>query len=85
MSVVFLIQDKAAILRANFHADYPDVSVAGATVPGSLSTALFFGTCTAMLGISGFETSAQFVEDQAPGVFPKTLRVLPTTYYYLYY
>ncbi|RQM25019.1 hypothetical protein B5M09_009982 [Aphanomyces astaci] len=31
MSVVFLIQDKAAILRANFHADYPDVSVAGAT------------------------------------------------------
>ncbi|ETV70257.1 hypothetical protein, variant [Aphanomyces astaci] len=74
MSVVFLIQDKAAILRANFHADYPDVSVAGATVPGSLSTALFFGTCTAMLGISGFETSAQFVEDQAPGVFPKTLR-----------
>jgi amino acid transporter len=29
---------------------------------------------TAMLGISGFESSANFVEEQAPGVFPKTLR-----------
>ncbi len=27
-----------------------------------------------MLGISGFESSANFVEEQAPGVFPKTLR-----------
>lgn len=27
-----------------------------------------------VLGVSGFETSAQFVEEQAPGVFPKTLR-----------
>lgn len=27
-----------------------------------------------MLGVSGFETSAQFVEAQAPGVFLKTLR-----------
>lgn len=27
-----------------------------------------------MLGISGFESSSNFVEEQAPGVFPKTLR-----------
>jgi amino acid transporter len=27
-----------------------------------------------MLGVSGFETSSQFVEEQAPGVFPKTLK-----------
>ena len=27
-----------------------------------------------MLGISGFASSANFVEEQAPGVFPKTLR-----------
>ncbi len=27
-----------------------------------------------MLGISGFESSANFVEEQKPGVFPKTLR-----------
>jgi hypothetical protein len=27
-----------------------------------------------MLGVTGFETSSNFVEEQAPGVFPKTLR-----------
>jgi amino acid transporter len=36
--------------------------------------AIFFGFSAAMLGISGFESSANFVEEQAPGVFPKTLR-----------
>lgn len=41
---------------------------------GGLGTALFLGFCTAMLGISGFESSANFVEEQQPGVFPKTLR-----------
>ena len=43
-------------------------------VKGSIPEALFFGFCAAMLGISGFESSANFVEDQAPGVFLKTLR-----------
>ena len=41
---------------------------------GSLATALFFGFSAAMLGISGFESSANFVEEQKQGVFPKTLR-----------
>ena len=36
--------------------------------------ALFFGFAASMLGISGFESSANFVEEQAEGVFPKTLR-----------
>lgn len=36
--------------------------------------AIFFGFAAAMLGISGFESSANFVEEQAEGVFPKTLR-----------
>ena len=40
----------------------------------SLATALFLGFSTAMLGITGFETSANFIEEQQPGVFPKTLR-----------
>ncbi len=35
---------------------------------------LFFGFAAAMLGISGFESSANFIEEQRPGVFPKTLR-----------
>ncbi|WP_162426616.1 APC family permease [Pontibacter pudoricolor] len=41
---------------------------------GSIPRALFFGFAAAMLGISGFESSANFVEEQAEGVFPKTLR-----------
>ncbi len=42
--------------------------------PQGLSTALYFGFAASLLGISGFESSANFVEDQAEGVFPKTLR-----------
>ena len=41
---------------------------------GGLVTALFFGFAASLLGISGFESSANFVEEQAEGVFPLTLR-----------
>jgi amino acid transporter len=41
---------------------------------GNIKTALFLGFSAAMLGISGFESSANFVEEQEHGVFPKTLR-----------
>lgn len=41
---------------------------------GSISMAIFFGFAASMLGISGFESSANFVEEQEKGVFPKTLR-----------
>jgi amino acid transporter len=43
-------------------------------VEGGLTRALFFGFAASMLGISGFESSANFVEEQAEGVFPKTLK-----------
>ncbi len=36
--------------------------------------ALFFGFAAGLLGISGFESSANFIEQQDQGVFPKTLR-----------
>ncbi len=42
--------------------------------PRGVMHALFFGFAAAMLGISGFESSANFIEEQQPGVFPKTLR-----------
>ena len=42
--------------------------------PSGIVTSLFFGFAAALLGISGFESSANFVEEQAEGVFPKTLR-----------
>ena len=53
-----------------------DVTLANFRTPvsGSISTAIFFGFSAAMLGISGFESSANFVEEQRDGVFPKTLR-----------
>ncbi len=41
---------------------------------GSILMAIFWGFSAAMLGISGFESSANFVEEQQQGVFPKTLR-----------
>ena len=43
-------------------------------VEGGLVMALFFGFSASLLGISGFESSANYVEEQAEGVFPKTLR-----------
>ena len=54
-----------------------EVFEANNTLPvagGSVTTALFFGFSAAMLGISGFESSANFVEEQRHGVFSKTLR-----------
>lgn len=43
-------------------------------VEGGIVSALFLGFSAAMLGISGFESSANYVEEQQEGVFPKTLR-----------
>ena len=45
------------------------VSSAGSWLP-----ALFFGYGSALLGVTGFETSANYIEEQRPGVFAKTLR-----------
>jgi amino acid transporter len=42
--------------------------------PKGILYAVFFGFAAALLGISGFESSANFIEEQKPGVFPKTLR-----------
>ncbi|BHH82441.1 APC family permease [Desulforhopalus sp. 52FAK] len=41
---------------------------------GGLGIALLFGFSVSLLGISGFESSANFVEEQAEGIFPLTLR-----------
>ncbi len=41
---------------------------------GSIVTAIFLGFAASMLGVSGFESSANFVEEQKSGVFPKTLK-----------
>ena len=64
-SIWFVTQNGTSIFQTNF-----SMPVKG----GGLATALFFGFSAAMLGISGFESSANFVEEQKKGVFPKTLR-----------
>src|SRR6185312_7861621 len=62
--IYFVIMNGIDIAKINFQSP----------LKGSLSTALFLGFSTGMLGITGFETSANFVEEQKPGIFPKTLR-----------
>lgn len=43
-------------------------------IGGSITKAIFLGFAASMLGVSGFESSANFVEEQQKGVFPKTLK-----------
>ncbi|KAF0700679.1 Aste57867_8857 [Aphanomyces stellatus] len=63
------------VLRDNYrNTTYPDVDMLGKSISGNFATALFFGFSAAMLGVTGFETSSNFVEEQQPGVFRQTLR-----------
>lgn len=73
LGVIFVCFNSGMLLE-NWETPYPPVDAAGRTLPGTFFTAVFYGFSSAMLGVSGFETSSQFVEEQAPGVFPKTLR-----------
>jgi amino acid transporter len=79
--IIFFIHISAMLLLiisgAWFVAKYGlDVSRINFQTPlkGGFLIALFLGFSTAMLGISGFESSANFVEEQQRGVFRKTLR-----------
>ncbi|EQC25977.1 hypothetical protein SDRG_16194 [Saprolegnia diclina VS20] len=62
------------IFKANMHTPFPNVDFVGSQIEGSWFTALFFGFSASMLGVTGYETSSNYVEDQAPGVFRKTMR-----------
>lgn len=61
---VYLFENGTETLFANF----------SRPIKGGIVTALFLGFSAAMLGISGFESSANYVEEQEKCVFPKTLR-----------
>jgi amino acid transporter len=63
IGVIRLVRDPSMLI-ANWHAP----------TEASLGTAVFFGFAAALLGISGFESSCNFIEEQEEGVFPKTLR-----------
>ncbi len=62
--ILFFLENGVNILLLNFKTP----------MEGSILNALFLGFSAAMLGISGFESSANYVEEQQDGVFPKTLR-----------
>ncbi|KAH9149156.1 hypothetical protein LEN26_004348, partial [Aphanomyces euteiches] len=72
--LIYTIQHPEIIQRNYVNATYPDIDFMGNAVQGSVGTALFFGFGAAMLGVTGFETSSNFVEEQKPGVFRKTMR-----------
>ncbi|OQR91399.1 hypothetical protein THRCLA_09013 [Thraustotheca clavata] len=72
VSLIYTVQN-THIIQQNFQAPFPDVDFAGNTITGNVATALFFGFSSAMLGVTGFETSSNFVESQEPGVFRKTM------------
>ncbi len=62
--ILCLLQEGTGILTANL----------ALPTEGGFQNALFFGFAASLLGISGFESSANFVEEQAENVFPKTLK-----------
>ncbi len=62
--IIYLMSNGFSVFEKNWN--FP--------MEGSITMAIFFGFSASMLGISGFESSANFVEEQDKGVFPKTLR-----------
>lgn len=75
-AIAYVVNDGGKVLKANWDAPLPDITANGTLVAkASLGAALLFGTSSAMLGVSGFETVANFVEEtKAPDVLLKTLR-----------
>ncbi len=63
--ILFLVKNDLHTLIENWHFPVKE---------GGILTAIFFGFAASMLGVSGFESSANFVEEQQKGVFPKTLK-----------
>ena len=63
--IYFLINNGIEIFIENWHLP---------TTSGGITNAIFLGFAASMLGVSGFESSANFVEEQKKGVFPKTLK-----------
>lgn len=70
---VYAVREDFSVLKSNLALPL----TAGMSDPertGNVAAAIFFGFSSSLLGISGFESSAQYVEEQAEGVFVKTLR-----------
>ncbi|RKO89608.1 amino acid transporter [Blyttiomyces helicus] len=64
-SVYHIAREGSGVLTANWSEPTPS---------GNTALDIFYGFCVGMLGVTGFETSANYIEEQKPGVFPKTMR-----------
>lgn len=66
-ALAFAVADNWVIFRANLATPFPDVltSTGDLVATGTWGTALFYGYAAALLGITGFETAANYVEEMA--------------------
>lgn len=69
LGAVYFLHGGQSYFLENFTASIPLVQRVGGILP-----AVFFGFAASLLGVSGYESSANFVEEQNKGVFRKTLR-----------
>jgi amino acid transporter len=70
----FLIFGIMALGHANYFLENLKHSQGLLVADGGFIKVLFLGFSASLLGVSGFESSANFVEEQQKGVFRKTLR-----------
>eukprot|EP00760_Papus_ankaliazontas_P018558 PhM_4_TR17540/c0_g1_i1/m.99297 len=68
-SVVYCVRDGFDLFRINFQS-----TDKFASPNDNIALDIFYGFGTAMLGVTGFESSSNYIEEQQVGVFPKTLR-----------
>lgn len=69
LGILYFLHGGHSYFMQNFTASIPLVKRVGGVLP-----AVFFGFAASLLGVSGYESSANFVEEQEQGVFRKTLR-----------
>lgn len=70
MGLLLFFNDGIGTLQLNWH------NTQGLFAQSSSLKMLFFAFCASLLGVSGFESSANFVESQTKGTFPLTLKYM---------
>lgn len=78
-SLAYAIKDEFSIFHENINSPIPDIFSSDGTLlsKGNVPGALFFGYCSALLGITGFESAANYVEEmESPAVFVSTVNWL---------
>lgn len=68
-SLIFVIKDGGVTLKNSWNS-----TSLSANPQQNVGLNLFYGYCSALLGVTGFESSSNYIEEQREGVFPKTLR-----------